>query len=122
VEDIGSPAVGINPDLVNLVRRQGPVEHWHDILTAVLPYTNYWHVKNCLRLEDPLTGHAFSGPVAMESGIIDYRAAIELALAAGFTGAFVVEHYGGDGLGVGATNRDYLRGLLEFVERTEEAG
>jgi sugar phosphate isomerase/epimerase len=120
IEDIGSPSVGINPDLGNLVRKQGPVEHWHDILTAVLPYTNYWHAKNVIRFENALTGDAFSAPATMQAGIIDYRRAVAEAVAAGYAGAFVVEHYGGDGLGVGAANRDYLADLLAIALQAKE--
>lgn len=112
IDDIGEPHVGLNPDLGNLIRRHGPIESWESILAATLPYTNYWHVKNYLRLEDPRSGLAFSAPVTMETGIINYRHAVMDAITAGYRGAFVVEHYGGDGLSVGATNRDYLRRLL----------
>ncbi|WP_022901870.1 sugar phosphate isomerase/epimerase family protein [Humibacter albus] len=111
VTDIGHPAVGLNPDLGNLVRRQGPVEDWRDILPAVVPYTNYWHVKNYLRMEHE-NGTVFTAPATMATGVINYRDAVTMALDAGYRGAFVVEHYGGDGLGVGAMSRDYLRGLL----------
>ena len=48
----------------------------------------------------------------MESGYIDYRSAIGIALAAGYQGPFGVENYGGDGLSVSATNREYLRRIL----------
>jgi hypothetical protein len=53
-----------------------------------------------------------SHPAPMESGIINYRVAIRLALEAGFQSAFLCEHYGGDGLSVCAANREYLRRIL----------
>ena len=34
------------------------------------------------------------------------------AVEAGFDSPFLVEHYGGDGLGVCAQNRDYIRQIL----------
>lgn len=110
--EIDCPAVWLNPDLGNLVRRQGPVEHWLDIMRATAPHTRYWHVKNVLRLEDPASGTVFTAPAPMPSGVIDYRTAVAVLLEAGFSGAFLVENYGGDGLAVSAANRDYLLSLL----------
>ena len=86
IRDIDEPAVGLNPDLGNLIRRQGPIESWQSILEVTLPYTNYWHVKNYMRLEDPATGLALSAPVTMETGIINYRHAVADALRSGFRG------------------------------------
>jgi sugar phosphate isomerase/epimerase len=112
VTDIDHPAVGLNPDLGNLIRLHRPVEAWRSMLAKVLPYANYWHVKNYYRMEDPASGVILTSPAPLESGMMSYRVAIGDALAAGYTGAFCVEHYGGDGLGVCATNRNYLRSLL----------
>ena len=89
-----------------------PVEHWEQMLATMLPHTNYWHVKNYYRDFDPGTGAYFTAPAPLELGYINYRRAIEMALAAGFSGPFCVEHYGGDGLSVAALNRDYLRRIL----------
>ena len=110
--EIDHDAVGLNPDIGNLIRRQGPIEDWRDLLRLTLPHTNYWHVKNYMRLEDPASGTVLTHPTAIELGIIDYREALQMAAANGFNGAFVVEHYGGDGLSVGARNADYLRSVL----------
>ncbi|HWE88529.1 MAG TPA: 4-hydroxythreonine-4-phosphate dehydrogenase PdxA [Pseudonocardiaceae bacterium] len=112
VTDIDLPNVGLNPDLGNLVRLQRPVEAWQSMLDKTLPYANYWHVKNYFRSEDPATGAVFSTPAPLELGVINYRAAIAQAVRSGYRGAFCAEHYGGDGLGVAARNRDYLRALL----------
>jgi sugar phosphate isomerase/epimerase len=112
VRDIGLRNVGLNPDIGNIVRLHRPVEDWRTMLAAMLPYTNYWQVKNYLRDFDPATGAYFSAPAPMESGFIDYRTAIGMALEAGFSGPFCVEHYGGDGLSVAASNREYIRRLL----------
>ncbi len=112
VEQIGSPAVGLNPDLGNLVRRQGPVEHWLDIIRAAAPYTRYWHVKNVLRLEDPGSGLVLTAPAPLPTGVIDYRAAVREVLRVRGDVAFCLENYGGDGLAVSAANRDYLLGIL----------
>lgn len=114
VQDIDSEQVGLNPDLGNLFRLHRPVEPFLDALVKCLPYTNYWHVKNYYRLEDAPTGAVLSAPAPMDSGSMNYRRAVKLALNAGFTGPFCVEHYGGDGLSVMARNRDYIRGLLRF--------
>ena len=112
LHDIDHPAVSLNPDIGNLIRRQGPIEAWEDIVELTAPHANYWHVKNILRLENPAHGIVLTHPAPLESGIINYRAAVAHAISHGFAGAFVVEHYGGDGLSVGATNRDYLRRIL----------
>jgi sugar phosphate isomerase/epimerase len=112
VREIDLPNVGLNPDIGNIVRLHRPVEDWERALEVMLPHANYWHVKNYLRDHDPATGAYFSFPAPMELGVVDYRRAVEIALAAGFSGHLCVEHYGGDGLSVSARNRDYLRGLL----------
>ena len=112
VEDIGLGNVGLNPDIGNLIRLHRPIEEWKALLQQVLPYANYWHVKNYLRDEDPVTGQVFTAPISMELGLIDYRTAIRDAIGFGFAGVITCEHYGGDGLSVSATNRDYIRTLL----------
>ncbi|MFE3139856.1 sugar phosphate isomerase/epimerase family protein [Streptomyces scopuliridis] len=112
VREIGLSNVGINPDIGNLVRLHRPVPPWEELLRPVLPYINYWHIKNYYRDFDPATGAYFTVPAPVEGGVIDYRLALELALAAGFDGPICTEHYGGDGLGVSARNRDYLRRVL----------
>jgi len=114
VQDIDSDVVGLNPDLGNLFRLHRPIEPFLEALAKCLPHTNYWHVKNYYRDEDPATGAVVSMPAPMDSGSMNYRRAVKMALDAGFTGAFCVEHYGGDGLAVMARNRDYIRDLLRF--------
>jgi sugar phosphate isomerase/epimerase len=109
VEDIGLPNVGLNPDVGNLIRAHRPVEDWRGVHAAVLPYTNYWHVKNYLRHEDPDRGFYVTLPTRLEAGLIDYRTAFRLALAAGFQGIVTAEAYGGDSLAIAAASRDYLR-------------
>ncbi len=112
VEEVGLANVGINADLGNLIRLHRPVEHWQQMMAKVAPYAKFWHVKNYIRMEDPASGVIMTHPAPLESGIIDYRAAIRMALAHGFSSPFLCEHYGGDGLSVAATNRNYLRRIL----------
>ncbi|MBB6509910.1 sugar phosphate isomerase/epimerase [Rhizobium soli] len=112
VEEVGLANVGINADLGNLIRLHRPVEHWLQMMTKVAPFAKYWHVKNYMRIEDEHAGLIASHPVPLESGLINYRTAIKLALEHGFNSPFLCEHYGGDGLSVSATNRDYLRRIL----------
>ncbi len=112
LEEIDRPNVGLNPDIGNLVRLHRPVEHWKAMIDKVVPHANYWHVKNYYRAEDAATGAVMTMPAPMEFGVIDYRYAVRAAIAAGFRGAFCTEHYGGDGLSVSATNREYLRRVL----------
>lgn len=112
VNDVSLPSVGINADLGNLVRLHRPVEHWQQMMEKVAPYAKYWHVKNYLRMEDASSGLIASHPAPLESGLINYRSAIKMAIECGFSSAFLCEHYGGDGLSVSAANRDYLRRVL----------
>lgn len=112
VEEIGSEHVGLNPDTGNLVRLHRPVEHWRELLERTLPYANYWHMKNYFRDEDPRTGSYTTSPAPLELGVIDYRSMVRFAIDAGYRGAFCMEHYGGDGLSVSATNREHLRRRL----------
>lgn len=112
VRDVGLDNVGLCPDIGNIVRLHRPVEDWRVMLERMLPYTNYWQVKNYLRDHDPATGAYFSAPAPLESGFIDYRTAIGMAIDAGFAGPLCVEHYGGDGLSVSAANEAYLRRIL----------
>jgi sugar phosphate isomerase/epimerase len=109
VEEIDLDVVGLNPDIGNLIRLHQPVEDWRAIAEATLPYANFWHVKNYTRDEDAAAGLYSTVPTSLELGLIDYRSAVKIALRSGFQGVICVEHYGGDGLSVSATNRDYLR-------------
>ncbi len=112
LDDIGHDAVGLNPDIGNLIRQQRPVDTWEYLVSVTAARANYWHIKNYARLEDPATGTVLTHPTSLELGIVNYRDAVRYAIANGFSGAFVVEHYGGDGLSVGATNAAYLRRIL----------
>lgn len=112
IEDIGMSSVGLNPDVGNLVRLHRPVEDWRMILQRTLPYANFWHVKNYYRDEDAARGYFVAVPAPMEFGLISYRDAVAWALESGFQGIICTEHYGGDGLSVSATNREYLRGKV----------
>lgn len=113
VKDCDHPSVGLNPDLGNLVRLHRPMPNYQEMFDKVLPYAVYWHIKNYLRDEDQATGAYFSAPAPLESGWINYRDIIRQALALGYQGVFQTEHYGGDWLGVGATNAAYIRQVLK---------
>ena len=112
VQDIGADNVWLNPDIGNLQRLHRPVEHWQSMIEKTVPYARYWHVKNYFRTEDATTGAITTAPAPLELGVISYRTAVRLAIANGFDGTFLCEHYGGDGLSVSATNRQYLQRIL----------
>ncbi len=112
IKETDLPNVGLNPDIGNLIRLHRPIEHWLSMIEKTVPYANYWHVKNYLRIEEPAAGAVMTYPVPMSHGLINYRVAVKKALECGFKGAFLVEHYGSDGLTVCAQNRDYIRTLL----------
>lgn len=119
VQQIDRQNVGLNPDIGNLVRLHRPIEHWRSMIEKTAPYATYWHVKNYSRTEDESTGAIHTAPTSMELGVIDYRYAIGYAIEHGYRGAFLTEHYGGDGLSVSATNREYIRRVLpNFVSAT----
>lgn len=114
VEEVGSPALGINADLANLYRVPERLrESWQQTLTACLPHLNYWHVKNYRRCETYPDGPYLAWPTQLEDGDIDYRTAFGMARDAGYTGPVSIEHYGGDGLWAQARGLRYLRALLE---------
>ncbi len=112
IEEIGLDNVGLNPDIGNLVRLHRPIEDWREMHEKTLPYANYWHVKNYMRDEAGDGSWATSVPTSLELGLINYRAMVARALELGFSGPFLMEQYGGDSLGVCATNRTYLQSLL----------
>ena len=112
IKDCDHPSVGINPDVGNLIRLHRPVGNYKEMFELVLPYANYWHIKNYLRDEDPETGAYFSAPTSLELGWIDYRWVIRRAIELGYRGAFQTEQYGGDWLSVGARNAEFIRGVL----------
>lgn len=112
VTDVDVPCVGINADIGNLIRLHKPVEHWLSMIEKLVPYAKYWHVKNYIRIEDNAKNIIVSYPTSLALGLINYRVAVQKAIACGFKSAFLCEHYGGDGLSVCAMNRDYLRTLL----------
>lgn len=112
VKDIGLPNVGLNPDVGNLVRLHRPIEDWRDMYAKTLPYANYWHLKNYIR-DEAADGSWFTAiPSTLASGIINYRHVIKDAVAQGFAGVFLMEHYGGDSLEVCRINAEYVRAVL----------
>jgi len=115
LEEVGHPACGLNPDIGNFVRLHRPLEPVAEMLDKLLPHTNYWHVKNYLRDEDPDSGQVMTFPVPMDFGLINYRAAITQAIGLGYRGAFLCEHYGSDAITVIARNRAYIRDILATV-------
>lgn len=112
VEEIGLDNVGLNPDVANLIRLHRPVEDWRELFAKTLPYANYMHVKNYTRDEAADGSWATSVPSTMETGLINYRQVFRDALELGFDGIILMEQYGGDSLGVCATNQKYVRTLL----------
>lgn len=116
VQDLGAKNVGINPDVGNLIRLHREIEPWEESFEYVLPYANYWHIKNYVRDFDPATGAYYSFPAALEDGYINYRWVIYRALELGYQGAFMTEHYGGDWLGIGARNARYIRSVVRSYE------
>jgi len=114
VTDVDHPSVKLNIDIGNLIRLHRPVERWSEMIDLCIPFAGYWHVKNYYRIEDP-SGLVMSHPAPVTGGTINWRAAIRRAVAGGFSSPFLVEHYGGDGLGVCAVNREHIRQILRGI-------
>jgi len=112
LKDVNHPACGLNPDLGNFVRLHREIEDIPTMFDKVLPYTNFWHIKNYSRDIDPKTGAISTFPLPLVMGVVNYRVQIRKALELGFHGPFVCEHYGTDSLGVSALNREYIKGVL----------
>lgn len=112
IRDVDHDAVGLNPDLGNLIRLHRPMPHFSEMYAKVLPYSNFWHIKNYSRDYDPATGAYSSAPLPLKYGYINYRQMIRLALELGYAGPFCCEHYGSDSLGVCAENREYIQQVL----------
>ncbi|XNN88138.1 sugar phosphate isomerase/epimerase [Curtobacterium flaccumfaciens] len=83
-----------------------------ELFAKTMPYTNYLHVKNYTRDEAGDGSWATSAPSTMETGLINYRQVLRDAVADGFRGIVMTEQYGGDSLGVCATNQQYIRSVL----------
>lgn len=118
IKDLNHDAVGINPDVGNLIRLHRPMPKGEEMYSQVLPYANFWHIKNYIRDEDVKTGAYFSTPSTLEDGTINYRLVIREALRLGFQGPFLAEQYGGDWLGVSWKNAQYIREILRDAEET----
>ena len=84
---------------------------------TVLPYCNFWHIKNYTRDFDPATGAYATAPVPLEYGYVNYRTVIRRALELGYSGPFCCEHYGSDSIGVCAQNARYIRQVLSSALR-----
>lgn len=112
LKDVDHAAVGLNPDLGNLVRLHREIEPWETMFEKVLPHTNFWHIKNYTRDVDPATGAYATAPMPLKYGYVNYRKVIRRAVELGYTGPFCCEHYGSDALGVIAENVHYVRQVL----------
>lgn len=110
--DVDHAAVGLNPDLGNLVRLHREIEPWESMFEKVLPHANFWHIKNYTRDFDPATGAYATAPAPLKYGYVNYRKVIRRALELGYSGPFCCEHYGSDSLGVVAENVHYIRQVL----------
>ncbi|MFT4028873.1 MAG: sugar phosphate isomerase/epimerase family protein [Protaetiibacter sp.] len=116
LDRVGEPDLGVNPDLGNLLRAPWALpEHWSATIEGVADRISYWHVKSGYRVE-PAGGPIVHHPCPLELGTINYRHMLWLALRAGFDGPIVIEHYGGDALGIATKGLPYLRALLDDLE------
>lgn len=105
--------LGVNPDLGNTYRSATPQkEPWLQTLTGAVPHMNYWHLKNYTRSSAGRQGPFAVAPTALGEGDIDYRLALRTVLDGGYRGPLVVEHYGGDALGMQEQGRVYLERLI----------
>lgn len=126
IQEVDHDAVGLNPDLGNFVRLHRPLSTLggtpDEMYEKVLPYANFWHIKNYSRDEDPTTGSYSSDPTPLKYGYVNYRRVIRRAVELGFTGPFCCEHYGSDSIGVCAENRHYIRQVLTSAQNSPLLG
>ena len=116
VEQVGSPALGINADLANLYRvPRRLAEGWVEAFAECLPHLNYWHVKNYRRAEGYPDGPFLSWPTQLSDGDINYRQALTMAVDAGYAGPICIEQYGGDGLTAQRAGLMYLTDLIAEI-------
>lgn len=116
---VGADNLGINPDLGNTFRSVTPQrEHWLQTFRGALPHLDLWHVKNYTRSSASPNGPFAVAPTSLGEGGIDYRLLVGEALASGFRGPIVVEHYGGDAVHQQRRGREYLVTLIDEL-RTE---
>ncbi len=54
-KDVDHPAAGTNPEIGNLIRLHRPMPTFQETYAKVLPFSNYWHIENYIRDEDPET-------------------------------------------------------------------
>ncbi|AOX67542.1 sugar phosphate isomerase [Curtobacterium sp. BH-2-1-1] len=114
VQDVDHAAVGLNPDIGNLVRLHRDIEDVEAMFEKVLPMSNFWHVKNYSRDHDPATGAYATSPQPLKYGYINYRKVFGRAIELGFDGVICCEHYGADSIGVVAENMAYVRDVLDY--------
>lgn len=121
IATVDAPNLGVNPDLGNTFRSATPQrEPWLVTLRGSLAHMNYWHLKNYLRSSGSPTGPFTVAPTALGHGMIDYRLAVGEVLASGYSGPFVIEHYGGDALGQQQRGRRHLENLLAELYQERE--
>lgn len=119
LDSVAAPNLGVNPDLGNTYRSATPQrEPWLTTLRGCLPHLNYWHLKNYARHSASPQGPFSVVPTALGDGGIDYRIAVGEVLASGYTGPFVIEHYGGDALWMQERGRIYLERLVDDLSGT----
>ncbi len=122
VTAVGAPNLGINPDLGNTFRSVTPQrEHWLATLRGAIAHMDFWHVKNYTRSSLGPEGPYAVAPTSLGTGMIDYRLGVREARAGGFTGPYVVEHYGGDAVEMQRLGREYLLRLLDELSEEESA-
>ena len=117
---IDRPNVGINPDLGNIYwTYDRPEETCEEAITALAPYSVYWHCKNMYRVHIPENEHAIFIRQPLPDGEIDYRFAVSAMIKAGYEGYMAIEGvHLGDQLTRDKRSIDYVKSLI--LELKEE--
>ena len=121
LEMTDSPNVYANPDLGNILwHYDEPEETMEEAISALAPYSKYWHCKSLQRVHIPELDTTYFLRVPLPDGDIDYRFAINAMVNAGYDGYFALEGtQTGDHLFKDARSVEYVRGILKEISQNQ---
>jgi sugar phosphate isomerase/epimerase len=101
IEAVGEPNAGANPDVGNICRDSRCKGDWETALVELAPIANCWHIKN----------YRGGKPAPVHDGEIDYERAMEIMIAAGYSGWVSIESRVGEFRETQSSVLNYLKTL-----------